>query len=51
LGDDSEAAMYAARYLGIWRRTPGALDWLQAHLKPPSKRQQAQKPKRRGKRK
>jgi tetratricopeptide (TPR) repeat protein len=51
LGDESEAAMYAARYLGIWRRAPGVLDWLQAHLKPPSKRQQAQKPKRRGKRK
>ena len=50
-GDDNEPAMVAARYLGIWRRTPGALNWLQGHLKPPSKRQQSQKPKRRGKRK
>jgi tetratricopeptide (TPR) repeat protein len=50
-GDDNEAVTYAARYLQAWRRTPGAIDWLQGHLKPSSKRQQAQKPKRRGKRK
>jgi hypothetical protein len=31
-GDDSEAQHYAARYLNAWRRTPGALDWLQSHL-------------------
>lgn len=50
-GDDNEAVTYAARYLRAWRRTPGAVDWLQGRLKPASKRQQTQKPKPRGKRK
>jgi tetratricopeptide (TPR) repeat protein len=29
LGEDSEAAIYASSYLGHWRRTPGAVEWLQ----------------------
>jgi len=28
LGDDSEAAVYAAGATDIWQRTPGALEWL-----------------------
>ncbi|MBC8253442.1 MAG: hypothetical protein H8E35_05375 [Ardenticatenia bacterium] len=28
LGDDSEAASYASAFLGHWRRTPGAVEWL-----------------------
>ncbi len=32
-GDESEAKIYASSYLAHWRRTPGAVDWLQAHLK------------------
>lgn len=27
-GDEAEAQEYAGRYLNLWRRTPGALDWL-----------------------
>lgn len=37
LGDENEAASYAASYLPVWRRTPGAVDWLQDHLKPSPK--------------
>jgi hypothetical protein len=33
-GDETEAANYASSYLPIWRRTPGAVDWLRGHLKP-----------------
>lgn len=29
LGDQSEAAVYAAEYKSIWRKTPGALGWLE----------------------
>jgi tetratricopeptide (TPR) repeat protein len=32
-GGEDEAILYASSYLAHWRRTPGALDWLQAHLK------------------
>ncbi len=32
-GDESEAVLYASAYLPIWRRTPGAIDWLKANLK------------------
>jgi tetratricopeptide (TPR) repeat protein len=28
-GDENEAIEYAANHLNYWRRTPGALDWLQ----------------------
>jgi tetratricopeptide (TPR) repeat protein len=28
-GDENEASVYAANHLNYWRRTPGALDWLQ----------------------
>jgi tetratricopeptide (TPR) repeat protein len=31
-GDDAEAQHYAARYLHHWRRTPRAIEWLQAVL-------------------
>jgi tetratricopeptide (TPR) repeat protein len=31
-GDDREAAAYASAYLPDWRRTPGAVDWLQRHV-------------------
>ncbi len=30
-GDESEAQVYAAHHLNYWRRSPGALDWLQKH--------------------
>jgi tetratricopeptide (TPR) repeat protein len=29
-GDESEASVYAANHLNYWRRTPGALEWLQS---------------------
>jgi tetratricopeptide (TPR) repeat protein len=29
-GDENEASAYAASHLNFWRRTPGALDWLQS---------------------
>lgn len=32
LGDDNEAVNYAAAHLNHWRRTPGAVEWLQAHV-------------------
>lgn len=32
LGDDNEAVDYAAAHLNHWRRTPGAVEWLQAHV-------------------
>jgi tetratricopeptide (TPR) repeat protein len=47
LGDENEAAAYASGYLRHWRRTPGAVEWLQSQLKPPP----AAKPKRAKKRK
>ncbi|RME71623.1 MAG: tetratricopeptide repeat protein [Chloroflexi bacterium] len=31
LGEDTEAMYYASGYLPIWRKTPGALDWLKQH--------------------
>ncbi len=51
-GDENEAATYSAAYLPIWRRTPGAIDWLQGHLKPsrktgPHKRSKRRRGKRR----
>lgn len=33
-GDENEAVAYASAYLPHWRRTQGALAWLQSHLKP-----------------
>jgi tetratricopeptide (TPR) repeat protein len=33
LGYESEAACYAADNLGLWRETPGALDWLTKRLR------------------
>jgi tetratricopeptide (TPR) repeat protein len=32
-GGEDEAQLYASGYLPHWRRTPGAIDWLQKHLK------------------
>lgn len=32
-GDEAEAIHYAHGYLGHWRRTPGALDWLKGRVK------------------
>jgi tetratricopeptide (TPR) repeat protein len=32
LGDDAEAAHYAGDYLNHWRRTPGAVKWLESQL-------------------
>ncbi len=32
-GGEDEAISYASSYLPHWRRTPGAIDWLQGHLK------------------
>jgi len=32
LGDDDEAAAYASDYLNHWRRTPGAVQWLETHF-------------------
>ncbi len=32
LGDEDEAAHYAADHLNHWRRTPGAVQWLEASL-------------------
>jgi tetratricopeptide (TPR) repeat protein len=32
-GGEDEAQLYASGYLPHWRRTPGAIDWLQRHLK------------------
>ncbi|MCA1779606.1 MAG: hypothetical protein LC637_09535 [Xanthomonadaceae bacterium] len=31
-GDDREAVAYAADYKAIWKKTPGALDWLKSNL-------------------
>ena len=33
-GDESEAVAYAAAYLSHWRRTPGAIAWLQDKREP-----------------
>jgi tetratricopeptide (TPR) repeat protein len=30
-GDDNEAVVHAEMFLGSWRATPGAIDWLQAN--------------------
>jgi tetratricopeptide (TPR) repeat protein len=30
-GEESEAQVYAAHHLNYWRRSPGALEWLQKH--------------------
>jgi tetratricopeptide (TPR) repeat protein len=47
-GGEDEAVTYAASYLPIWRRTPGAIDWLQSHLKPsPTPRRKSKRAKRR----
>lgn len=46
-GDDKEAVHYAHGHLAHWRRTSGALAWLQEHVKP---RQTAPKKARKGKR-
>jgi tetratricopeptide (TPR) repeat protein len=47
-GGDDEAAAYVAGYLAYWRRTPGAIDWLQAHLSPvPATRSSSRSGKRR----
>lgn len=32
IGDDDEAAHYAGDYLNHWRRTPGAVKWLESQL-------------------
>jgi hypothetical protein len=32
-GGEDEAITYASSYLAHWRRTPGAIDWLQGYLK------------------
>ena len=31
-GDEKEAIAYASEALGIWRRNPDALDWLEENL-------------------
>ena len=31
-GDENEAVSYASLYLSHWRRSPGAIEWLQSHL-------------------
>jgi tetratricopeptide (TPR) repeat protein len=47
-GGEDEASTYAASYLSIWRRTPGAIDWLQSHLKPsPTARRKSKRARRR----
>jgi len=30
-GDEAEAVVYAAHHLNYWRRTPGAVEWLERH--------------------
>lgn len=39
IGDDTEAAVYAANHLNYWRQTPGAVEWLKeiSSSPPPSK--------------
>lgn len=32
MGDENEAAVYAAQHLNHWRRTPGAVEWLQEQV-------------------
>ncbi|MFN8456211.1 MAG: hypothetical protein U0401_16345 [Anaerolineae bacterium] len=51
-GGEDEAILYASSYLAHWRRTPGALDWLQEHLKtaPASSAKSTRTERRRGKR-
>lgn len=34
LGDENEAIDYAAEHLNYWRRTPGAIEWLQSYQIP-----------------
>lgn len=36
IGDDAEAIAYAANHLNYWRKTPGALEWMQKELHPES---------------
>ncbi len=33
-GDESEAIYYASEHLNYWRRTPGAIEWLRAEMRP-----------------
>ncbi|MBI5303029.1 MAG: hypothetical protein HY868_12905 [Chloroflexi bacterium] len=37
MGDEREAIAYAADHLNYWRRTPGAVEWLNAHGQAPKK--------------
>lgn len=36
-GDENEAILYAAGYLSLWRRTPGAVEWLKNRAGAPAK--------------
>jgi tetratricopeptide (TPR) repeat protein len=62
LGQESEATAYASSYLPLWRKTPGAVDWLrqsppssgtESHRKPSmdAKRKGAKKRQRKGRKK
>jgi tetratricopeptide (TPR) repeat protein len=44
-GDENEAISYASNHLALWRRAPGAIDWLKDRLQPTS-RSKRKKPKR-----
>jgi tetratricopeptide (TPR) repeat protein len=51
-GGEDEAITYAGSYLPHWRRTPGAIDWLQSHLQssPAARRKSKRAKRKRGKR-
>ena len=48
-GDENEAVSYVSGALPVWRKTPGALDWLQSRHKPAAKKTRKSKTKRKQK--
>jgi tetratricopeptide (TPR) repeat protein len=44
MGDDSEAIVYAESFLGSWRATPGAIDWLRANERTRTKKRAKEPP-------
>lgn len=46
-GGEDEAIAYAGNYISLWRQTPGGVEWLRGHLKPPAPTRKAKSTRRR----